>query len=476
MEQVTELTAAVEKEKATLAEKEAQLIAQNARMESMEADMADVNKKVLQATTAATLAAKEEANVEINAVKADLSKVQVDLLEAAALKEQLQSEVTAMSTRMRTCAIGCASSIGGLKSERQIQDAIEKLTFLESQNASLSDRVQSQASEAVTLRMKAEAAESKLMEGSSDVESWQRKLQEKSAELVGLRGKVQQLSLVEVERDNLKRTVQSLEENITSLEATIKRVRTDAAAELSAHSNASTGPSATELQTKLALDAANDQINSLTRKISTLEAEVAHLQQTNGSLVDRMKIQATETAEWHSKYQSGQDDIVALTLKLTAASQTGNQTSQTRDTALVAAQQLLLTVENERDQLKRTVDALNETVRNKDVEMAKLRLDAATRAALPIAVTSDDVRPTVVSTGASMGTNGNGFTALSATVAEQQTSVRKLEEKLHAAEVLIVALSRTQEQMSSGAATAGVSSSSQSPRRQRKQSSTSTGW
>ena len=107
--------------------------------------------------------------------------------------------------------------------------------------------------------------------------------------------------------------------------------------------------------------------------------------------------------------------------------------------------------------------------------MAKLRLDAATRAALPIAVTSDDVRPTVVSTGASMGTNGNGFTALSATVAEQQTSVRKLEEKLHAAEVLIVALSRTQEQMSSGAATAGVSSSSQSPRRQRKQSSTSTG-
>ena len=474
MEQVTELTAAVEKEKALLADKDAQLIAQNARMETMEAAMADVNKQVLQATTAATHATKEEASVEMNAVKADLSKLQVDLLEAVALKEQLQSEVIAMSTRVRTCAIGCASSICGLKSERQIIDAIEKSTFLESQNASLSDRVQSQASEAVSLRMKAEAAESKLVEGNSDLESWQRKLQEKSAELVTLRGKVQQMSMIEVDRDNLKRKVQSLEETISSLEATINRVRTDAAAELSAHSNVSTGPSATELQTKLALDAANDQINSLARKISTLEAEVAHLQQTNGSLVDRMKIQATETAEWHSKYQTGQEDIIALTLKLTA-SQTGNQTSQSRNTALVAAQQLLLTAENERDQLKRTVEALNESLRNKDTEMAKLRADAVIRAALPIAVTSDDVRASVTSTGGGVGNNGSGFTALSATVAEQQTSVRKLEEKLHAAEVLIVALSRTQEQMSSGAATAGGSSSSQSPRRQRKQSTAPTG-
>ena len=469
MEQVTELTAAVEKEKAILAEKEAQLNAQNARMETMDAAMADVNKEVQLATTAATLAAKQAASLEIIAVKSDLSKAQVDLLEAVALKEQLQSEVTAMSTRMRNCAVGCASAISGLKSERQINDALEKLTFLESQNASLSDRVQSQASELVSLRMQAEAAESKLIEGNSDLETWQRKMQEKSAEIVTLRGKVQQLSLIEGERDNLKQRVQSLEENIASLEATIKRVRTEAASELSAaHSNLSSGPSAAELQTKLALDAANDQINSLSRKISTLEAEVAHLQQTNGSLVDRMKIQATETAEWHSKYQTGQEDIIALTLKLTA-SQTGNQTIQNRDAALVAAQQMLLTVENERDQLKR----INESLRNKDTEMAKLRADLAIRAALPIAVPSDEVRTSLASTG--VGGNGSGFTALSATVAEQQTSVRKLEEKLHAAEVLIVALSRTQEQMSSGAATAGGSSSSQSPRRQRKQSSASTG-
>ena len=473
MEQVTELTAAVEKEKAILAEKEAQLNAQNARMETMDAAMADVNKEVQLATTAATLAAKQAASLEIIAVKSDLSKAQVDLLEAVALKEQLQSEVTAMSTRMRNCAVGCASAISGLKSERQINDALEKLTYLESQNASLSDRVQSQASELVSLRMQAEAAESKLIEGNSDLETWQRKMQEKSAEIVTLRGKVQQLSLIEGERDNLKQRVQSLEENIASLEATIKRVRTEAASELSAaHSNLSSGPSAAELQTKLALDAANDQINSLSRKISTLEAEVAHLQQTNGSLVDRMKIQATETAEWHSKYQTGQEDIIALTLKLTA-SQTGNQTIQNRDAALVAAQQMLLTVENERDQLKRTVEALNESLRNKDTEMAKLRADLAIRAALPIAVPSDEVRTSLASTG--VGGNGSGFTALSATVAEQQTSVRKLEEKLHAAEVLIVALSRTQEQMSSGAATAGGSSSSQSPRRQRKQSSASTG-
>ena len=66
------------------------------------------------------------------------------MLGLASVKEQLESEVTAMATRMRTCAIGCATRIGTFASVGEMTEALDKVAFLEAQNASLSERLAQQ--------------------------------------------------------------------------------------------------------------------------------------------------------------------------------------------------------------------------------------------------------------------------------------------------------------------------------------------
>ena len=74
------------------------------------------------------------------------------------------------------------------------------------------------------LRADADAAAAKYTDSRGDVDTLTRKLAEKSGELESLRGKLQPLGQIEAERDQLQRTVATLEGSVASLEQQIAQV------------------------------------------------------------------------------------------------------------------------------------------------------------------------------------------------------------------------------------------------------------
>ena len=305
--QVAVLTATIEDEKALtmtketlVLERDAQLASQREIIAVLEAAAEDAEKQLRQAGTAARLA-KEAAEAEMMVTQAELSQLQTKLRELSAEHEQAQAQISALTNQTD-----------------ELTGNLVRLTALEKQHEVLlrsheQQRAVEEGEEA--LKGALDAVQSKFIHSQTELDSLSRKFTYQQMELESLRDRTGQLALVEADRDRLQQMVYALEQTVATSEVTIAQIRAKSSAQTSVYATGLSTDSMNvlddvrikqqQLQQQqvmvLDLQVAHDyQIHSLSRTITALETDIAHLKTINASLTERIQSQLTEVTPSHS--------------------------------------------------------------------------------------------------------------------------------------------------------------------------------
>ena len=297
--QVAELTAAIEEEKALtmtkdamVGERDAQLASQREIVAVLEAAAEDADNQLSQAVTAARLT-KETAEAEMRVVQAELSRLQLQLSEISAEKEQSQVQIIALTNQIDNLG---ASLLRLPALEKQHEDLLNINEQL----------MASREEEEGALKSALDAVQSKFNKSQTELDSLSLKFTNQRMELDAWRDKGGQLALVEADRDRLQQTVLALEQTIATSEVTISQMRTESLAQTSTFAaSLSIVPTniSDDVQLKqqqvvsLDLQIEHDyQVQSLSRTITALETDIAHLRTINASLTERINSQLAEVA------------------------------------------------------------------------------------------------------------------------------------------------------------------------------------